>query len=137
MKSIRMAMVVCTLAVTVVSAQGPMREGRWEVTMQMQMPTMPVQMPPMKNTQCITKEQLQDPSKALPNASPDRTGGCKVSDYKADGNKVTWKMACTEMTGTGEMTFTGDSYDGLMKLATQQGEMAMKMSGKRLGDCTP
>lgn len=134
MKSIRMAIVVCGLAVTVVSAQGPMREGRWETTMQMQMPGMPVQMPPVKNTQCVTKAQLQDPSKGLP-SGPDPT--CKVSDYKAEGNKVTWKMACTDMTGTGEITFKGDSYDGLIKLAAKQGEMAMKLSSKRLGDCAP
>ena len=135
MKSIRMVMVVCGLAMTVVSAQGPMREGRWETTMQMQMPGM--QMPAMKNTQCVTKEQLQDPSRGLPSASPDPKSGCKVSDYKADGNKVTWKMACTEMTGTGEIMFKGDSYDGLMKVTSPKGEMAMKLSAKRLGDCTP
>ena len=53
---------------------------------------------------------------------------------------VTWKVACTgqeTMTGTGEMTFTGDTYVGLMKMMMAQGEMSMKTSGKRLGDCTP
>jgi hypothetical protein len=130
-------MALCGLLATTVSGQGPMREGRWEITMQMQMPNMPVQMPPMKNTQCITKEQLQDPSKGLPSASASANNSCTVSDYKADGNKVIWKMACPDMTGTGEITFKGDTYDGLMKVTSSQGEMSMKMSAKRLGDCTP
>ena len=137
MKSIKVTIALCGMIAAAVSAQGPMREGRWEVTMQMQMPNMPMQMPAMKNSQCITKEQLQDPSKGLPSASPDRNNSCTVSDYKADGNKVTWKMACPDMTGTGEITFKGDTYDGLMKLTSSQGEMSMKMSAKRLGDCTP
>jgi hypothetical protein len=46
-------------------------------------------------------------------------------------------MACPDMTGTGEITFKGDTYDGLMKVTSSQGEMSMKMSAKRLGDCTP
>jgi hypothetical protein len=33
------------------------------------------------------------------------------------------------------MTFTDDSYAGTMKMNTAQGDMAMKVSGKRLGDC--
>jgi hypothetical protein len=137
MKSIRSTIALGGLLVMTVFAQGPMREGRWEITTQMEMPNMPVKMPAMKNTQCVTKEQLKDPAKALPGPPPDRSSGCTVSDYKADGNKATWKMTCPQMTGTGEITFKDDSYDGLMKLATPQGEMTMKLSAKRLGDCTP
>ena len=51
-----------------------------------------------------------------------------------------WKVSCgppQEMTGTGEMTFANDSYTGTMKMTSTQGELTMKMSGKRLGDCTP
>jgi len=129
MKSTRIVIVLCGLVVAAVSAQGPMRAGNWEATMQMQMPGMT--MPAMKNVQCVTNEQLKDPAKALPSASP----GCTMSDYKADGNKVTWKMACKDMAGTGEITFKGDTYEGLMSV-TSPHEMAMKMSGKRVGDCT-
>jgi hypothetical protein len=127
-------------AATVVIGQSPIRPGRWEVTMQMQMPNMPAQMPEMKMTQCVTPEQVKDPANALPRPESGRGGSdCKVSDYKQSGNTVTWKMACTkpqQMTSTGEMTFTDDSYSGTMKNVMPQGEMTMKMSGKRIGDCT-
>ncbi len=104
--------------------------------MQVQMPNVPAQMPAMKTTQCITKEQLESPSKGLP-GSPDGRSSCKVSDYRVDGNKVTWSMACPDMTGTGEITYKADTYEGVMRLTTKQGAMSMKMSATRLGDCAP
>jgi len=39
------------------------------------------------------------------------------------------------MTGTGEITYGVGSYDGWMKMTTSKGEMTMKYTGKRLGDC--
>jgi hypothetical protein len=132
---------LCIAVTTVLVAQSPMRAGRWEVVMQMQMPNMPVQMPEMKTSQCITPEQLKDPASALPNGSPNATNNqaCKVSDYKVSGNTVTWKVACSApqtMTASGEMTVDGDSYVGTMKMTTPQGPMSMKMTGTRRGDCT-
>jgi hypothetical protein len=60
-----------------------------------------------------------------------------MADYKTSGNTATWKMVCTSppMTSTGEMTFTDDSYAGTMKADTPQGQMTMKMAGKRVGEC--
>jgi hypothetical protein len=131
---------VCCVAVVQLAAQSPMRPGRWEATMQMQMANMPMQMPEMKTARCVTAEELKDPVNSVPNASPGDNTSCKVSDYKVTGSTVTWKVACTApqtMSGSGEMTFVGDSYTGLMKMLTPQGDMSMKMTGKRLGDCTP
>ena len=139
MRTALISFLVLGVAATAASAiQGPMRPGRWEVVMNMEMPNMPMAMPEMKNTQCITPEQLaKDPASGLPRGM-NQSKECTVSDYKAQGNTLTWKMACTgqmAMTGTGELTFKGDSYTGLMKMAMPQGEMQMKMAGKRLGDC--
>jgi hypothetical protein len=125
-------------------AQSPMRPGLWEVTMQMQMPNMPVQMPEMKVPQCVTPEQAKDPAATVPRGQqPGRSAqkdDCKVTDVKTSGNKTAWTMMCTtpnKMTGTGEMTFADDSYTGAMKMVMAQGEMTMKVSGKRVGDCKP
>ena len=130
-----------TLTAVAVFAQSPIREGRWEITMQMQMPNMPMQMPAQKMVQCITKKDLEDPGNALPGRSnpTDKTNPCKVSDHKVSGNKVTWNMACTgrqPMTGSGEIVVDGDSYNGTMKMNSEKGEMTMKYAAKRLGDCT-
>jgi hypothetical protein len=130
-----------------VLAQGPRRDGKWEVTTQMEMAGMPAGrgMPATTTTQCITKEQADDPQKFA--AQPPGRGGqndCKVSDYKVDGNKVTYSMKCTtpqEMTAAGEMVYGDNKYDGVVKMSMSRGgqtlDMTMKMTGKRLGDCTP
>src|SRR3954468_9757427 len=80
-------------------AQGARRDGKWEVTTEMSMQGTPAgMMPPTTVTQCITKEEAADPQKAVPQPPAGRGGppsDCKMSDYKADGNKVTYTMACT------------------------------------------
>lgn len=128
------------VAVSAALAQNPMREGKWEVTTQMQMADVPMPIPAQKNVRCITQAQLEDPGSTLPGGSPDPTADCKVSDYQAVGNKVTWKLACSgsqPMTGIGEIVVDGDRYDGSMKMTMDQGVMTMKYAAKRLGDCAP
>jgi hypothetical protein len=130
-----------------VFAQGVRRDGKWEVTTEMEMTGMPGKMPPFKSEQCITKEQANDPQRAVPQ-QPQRGGAqsdCKTEDYKVSGNTVTWKMRCTTpqpMTGSGEMIYTENAYTGFMKMNMERGggppmQMTMKMAGKRLGDCAP
>jgi hypothetical protein len=133
-----LSLVTVCLAATVAAAESPMREGKWEVTTQMEMPGAPVALPAMKQTRCITTEQLEDPNASLP-GSPDPGNDCKVSDYQVAGQTVTWKLACTKpnkVTGDGELTVDGDAYTGTMKLAMDEGAMNMRYTAKRLGDCT-
>jgi Protein of unknown function (DUF3617) len=123
-------------------AQGPRRDGNWEVKMEMQMAGMPPGMPPFTSTQCITPEEAKDPDKLVPQGRGRGRGrgnqDCKVSDYKLEGNKATWSMKCEgeqPMTGTGEFLYSADTYTGTIKMDTGRGAMTMKYSGKRLGDC--
>ena len=120
-------------------AQSPMRPGNWETTMQFDMAGMPMQMPPMKSARCVTQEQIDSPNRGLPSGPAKNPNDCKVTDYNTAGNVITWKMACSgaqPMTGSGELRFKGDTYEGLIKMVMDQKEMGMKLSGKRLGDCT-
>jgi hypothetical protein len=132
--------VTCLVAASwIVSAQSPRRDGRWEITTEMDMPGMPMKMPATKTIQCVTKEQAEDPNQSVPKGRQDKNSDCKVSDYKVAGNKVTWTMTCSDknaMTSTGEITYAADTYDGWMKMKTGDTEMTMKYTGKRLGDCT-
>jgi hypothetical protein len=132
------------IATPALVAQSTMRPGLWEITTQMQMPNLPVQMPETKMTQCVTPAQAKDPASTVPRGPQSGRGAskddCKVADLKTSGNKTTWSIACTspnKVTGTGEMTFSDDSYTGTTKMSMAQGEMTMKVSGKRVGDCKP
>jgi hypothetical protein len=121
-------------------AQGPRRDGRWEVKMEMDMPGMPANMPPMTTTQCITPDDAKDPQKAMPQGGGGRgnPADCKVTDYKVEGNKVSWSMKCEgaqPFSGTSEFVYSGDTYTGTMKMDGGRGAMTMKYTGKRLGDC--
>jgi hypothetical protein len=119
------------------------REGNWQITMELDIPGMPQGMPPMTTTRCVTKEQAADPSKLLPqDGARGLPADCKVSDIKTEGAKTSWSMKCdgqVAMNGTGEVTFAGDTYTGLMKMTTDRSgqpmTMTMKYAGKRLGDC--
>ena len=120
-------------------APSPMREGNWEVSMKMNMPGMPMEMPPIKMTQCVTREQLKDPQAALPKGMEEKDSDCKVSDYKLSGSNASWKMTCTKphpMTGIGEIAYAGDSsYKGKMVMDMNGAQMSMAFDAKRLGDC--
>ena len=141
MKLIPAAAVVLSFAVICsdAAAQSPMRPGNWEVTMEMDMPGMPMKMPPMKTTRCVTQQEIDSPNRGLPSGPQKNPNDCKITDYKQSGNTVSWNVACAgqqPMTGSGELRFNGDAYDGIIKMMMNQQQMAMKMAGKRLGDCT-
>lgn len=116
------------------AAENPQKPGKWAITMQMEIPNMPVKMPPMKFEICLTEEDLKDPAKSVPN---DPKSNCTVGDHKIDGNTVTWTMDCPKqnMKGTGEITYDGDSYTGAMKMTVGEQQMTTKYSGKWLGEC--
>jgi hypothetical protein len=115
--------------------QSPMREGSWAITVKMSMPGM--EMPPMKQTQCVTPAMIKDPQASMPKG-PDG-GDCKVSDYKFTASTASYKMVCTKptaMTAIAEMTFTGtDAYTGTMSIDSNGQKMSMTYDAKRMGDC--
>ena len=132
--------VVCLIAVAaaVVAAQparSPQKPGKWQIKMEMEIPGMPMKMPPITTEVCLTEAELADPQKAVPN---DPKSDCKVGDYKVKGNIVSWTVDCPKqkMKGEGEITFTDDSYTGNMKMTMDQRQMSTKYSGKYLGACT-
>lgn len=143
MKIIAQSALACVAALLLFAgsssaAESHMREGQWEITTKIEMPGLPVTIPPITIAKCLTKEDINDPNKIVPKGG-EKNDACKVSDYKVSGNKITWTMQCDEksggMKGTGEMTVKGETYDGSMKMTMQDQQMSMKFSGKRSGDC--
>ncbi|HEV7920420.1 MAG TPA: DUF3617 family protein [Thermoanaerobaculia bacterium] len=121
------------LALPLLAGASPMKAGKWQLVMQMDMPGMPMKMPPIVTTDCVTKEDAENPKP--PKAMKD--SDCKFSDYKMDGNSISWTVSCPKqsMTGSGKIVYSGDTYDGSMKMKVGEQEMSAKYTGKRLGDC--
>src|SRR6476620_6323151 len=83
----------------------------WQVTSQMSMPGMPFQMPAQTQQVCAKKQWTAPPAAN----GPDRT--CANTEFNTTGNSSSWKIACQNppMTGTGQITRTGDGYTGAIK----------------------
>ena len=127
------------VAAPALAADGPqMQEGQWEVTVEMEMPGMPMKMPPVVQSQCMTRDDM------VPHA--ERPGEeCQPTNARVEGDTVTWGIQCRSRDGSttqghGTATYRGDSFDGhvdmTMNHAGQAMKMRQKLSGKRLGDCT-
>ena len=129
--------VIAVLSILSFTATGfaadTMRDGYWELITTMEMPGMPMKMPPTKLKHCYSKDDVKDQKKTI---TTDKD--CTVTDLKQSGNKVTWKMKCTGKnagTFSGETVYRGDAYDSTMKMQTQGQTMNMKINAKRLGNC--
>jgi hypothetical protein len=104
----------------------------WEVTSKMSMEGMPMEMPATTQKVCSPKTWTEPPG-----GNGDK--GCETIDFNSAGNTTTWKVRCAgppAMTGEGQITRTSpDAYTGSMKVKSPDGEMTMKLSGRRVGDC--
>ena len=120
---------LCSLPVLAAEPSGVL----WQVTTQMEMEGLPMKMPAQTIKMCAAKETQEPPG----SANDER--GCVNSDMKKVGNKVTWTSSCAgppAMTGTGEVTYEGtDSYTGFLKYLSEQGNMKINISGRKIGDC--
>jgi hypothetical protein len=126
---------VCSLALPVMAASIA-KAGKWESTVQMEMPNMPMKIPAHTMTVCVTKEQAENAENLIPKTG-DKRGGCTYTDVKVEGSTVSWKMACKDsgMTGSGSTTYHGDTYEGSMQMKMRDQDMSAKMTGKFLGAC--
>lgn len=100
---------------------------QWEQTVEMEMSGF--SMPAQTSKVCVPKKGMTEP----PGAGRDEK--CKVTDVRNDGKKMSWSMVCEKekITGTGEIIQRADGYDGKMTMRSPDGDMVMKLSGKKLG----
>jgi hypothetical protein len=102
---------------------------QWEQTVEMQMAGF--SMPAQTSKVCVPKKGLTEPP-----GSGRKDDKCKVTNVRNDGKTMRWSMTCQgdePMTGEGEIVQGPDGYDGKMTMRGAQGEMLMKMKGRKLG----
>jgi hypothetical protein len=77
----------------------------------------------------------------VPKARPDTPGmdakECQPIESKKSGSHYYWKARCKDdNVVTGDFTYLGEAaYNGTITTSGRDGEMQMKVSGKRLGSC--
>jgi hypothetical protein len=83
---------------------------------------------------CITQDSLVPQT-----GSGQGQGQCEITDIQVQGDTVTWSITCDSqggvMTGTGESTYHGDTFEGTSEMHMQGMDITTTMSGKRIGDC--
>ena len=109
-----------------------MNPGLWQWTAVMEMPGMPMQLPPASYTTCITKADFIPKDSQLGKS-------CETIDLKTEGDKVSWNMTCTQSAkvthSQGNITYHGDSADGFVLIDVEGMQMSSKTTGKRIGPC--
>lgn len=121
----------CLLLESIAEAQN-IKEGLWEVTIRVEMPGMPMQMPAQTITQCLTKKDITPTSEELP-------AECKITQSNVKGNLVTWAIECDTdeglMVSAGSFTYQGDTFEGKVSVQHAGMDMLQIHSGKRIGEC--
>ncbi len=102
----------------------------WDTTSQPVMEGMPMQLPMQRLKLCAPRVWTRP---------PEGNRDCVNSNFHLVGNKATWTSVCTgnmPMTGVGEMTFGADgSYVGFVKFMSDQMNMTVNLTGKKIGTC--
>ena len=90
------------------------KDELWEVSMKMEVPGMPMAMPPQIHRVCIAKAHRDE------DMIPVRDN-CRVLEARRTGNKIAYRMACAgdqPMDVSGETTYTNDGYEGRMRMTS-------------------
>ena len=112
-----------------------MQPGLWQVTTQIEIPGMPVPIPPATVSYCMTADEL------VPKTSQDPSQGrCETASQSINGNTVSWRAVCQspqgETVSTGRITYGGDTYHGSVEIeAPGVPPMKQMLNGRRVGDC--
>jgi hypothetical protein len=123
-----------TLATTPAIAAEP--GDQWEITVKIDMPGMPVSMPPQTTRVCLAK-QARDADYV-----PKSQGECQVQDTHRSGKTLRYRMECRgkeTVTLDGEITMGADSYHGRMQMHSKSAgddfAMSQTFSGRKVGEC--
>ena len=111
-----------------------MKEGLWEITVNMEIPGMNMPMIPSQTyTHCITKKNL------VPQKEKPRESECNTVKTEVNGDTVSWVMECKTnegvITSNGYITYKGSTFEGVVKVKHSGMDMTQHLKGKWLGPC--
>ncbi|MBF0135501.1 MAG: DUF3617 domain-containing protein [Magnetococcus sp. DMHC-1] len=122
------------------SAELNAKEGLYEITINTEMPGMP--MPSQSMRQCITQADIKNPQNIMKKAG--QSDDCAIKNLQQESNKIAFSIACPsqQLSGQGEYRFSGESYSGTMSMtmpnpagAGKPMSMTVKTTAKLVGPC--
>lgn len=111
------------------------QEGKWEFTVEQEISGMPMKMPSVKFTKCVTSETSMIPVEV--------ENDCKIIAHKVSGNTVTYSVVCRDADGEmqikGKATYKGDTMEAESKITMKDEDEDMQITsrikGKYIGKC--
>jgi len=130
-----------TLTALPAAAAPTLQPGLYDISVQIVMKGMPIQMPVMTFRQCLTAQDVADGKAYAANENKD----CTISKLSERGNQVSYDFNCAmeggqRMVGRASGTTRATGYDVMMNgrfvpVMEGMGEFSQKLSAKRLGAC--
>ncbi len=116
-----------------------LKEGKWEISIEMESSSYPINLPKQVYTQCLTKENfipIQEQSLGASNPN------CAYKQKEIKGNSVSWVMECKEDDGgkvinEGSLVYKGEQFEGRLVVKSKEVEFVQKIQGKWIGKCDP
>ncbi len=123
------------------AAAPTLQPGLYDISVQIVMKGIPMQMPVMTFRQCLTAQDVADGKAYAANENKD----CTISKLSERGNQISYDFNCAmqggqRMVGRASGTTHATGYDVLMSghfvpAMEGMGEFSQKLNAKRLGDC--
>lgn len=118
-------------APVVLSAPPTMTPGLWEITLRTELP---VAMPPMTTTVCVSKDEIAEREKPPKVKAKD---DCATVSGDLSGNVLAYVSKCKSRDAETKVriTFHGDRYEGVVEIQSTGRETRQVISARRIGDC--
>ena len=137
----RLLIALCTVAASLCMGAAMsadlVKEGLWEISAQASIEGQPATTAPMVVRQCITNQSAQDLISQLTGG-----GACQISDFKQDGSRARWNLACSgqvSVNGTGEVVMRSDGFSGVLNVTVgmsgQSVPMTQTFGARWVGEC--
>jgi hypothetical protein len=126
-------LIACTfLLLPVAALAAGMQPGNYEFTTKMELPGMPVAMPPMTAQHCLKAEDIANNEQYR----TDRSQDCEVRNFKQAGARTTFDLACKDGTaGKAEYTVADNGMTGKTVVTRDGQAITMNIAAKRIGEC--
>ena len=126
-------LIACTaLLLPIAALAAGMQPGNYEFTTRMEMPGMPVAMPPMTAQHCLKAEDIAKNEQYR----TDRSEDCELKNLKQSGGRTTFDLACKDgTTARAEYNVTDTGMTGKTVMTREGQTITMNIAAKRVGDC--